>query len=201
MKKVLLAGLAIGVIVGMSGAASAASFSYSGPAANNVDTASVTTVNFNIADTSIITDLNVYINVLGFYGTDGFPGNNNIWLEHGGVSVALFSSTGIFGEAAGGIMDISFDDEAVLSTPHTPPFTGLVKPIASLSAFDGLNLSGTWTLNFQDPTVFPGEGDSLIAWSLYGEATSSTPVPEPATMLLFGAGIAGLAAVGRRKRS
>jgi hypothetical protein len=28
-----------------------------------------------------------------------------------------------------------------------------------------------------------------------------TSVPEPATMLLFGTGIAGLAAVGRRKRS
>jgi hypothetical protein len=26
------------------------------------------------------------------------------------------------------------------------------------------------------------------------------PVPEPTTMLLFGAGIAGLAAIGRRKR-
>lgn len=32
-------------------------------------------------------------------------------------------------------------------------------------------------------------------------AQGSAPVPEPATMLLFGAGIAGLAAVGRRKRS
>nr|WP_320012195.1 PEP-CTERM sorting domain-containing protein [uncultured Desulfobulbus sp.] len=31
-------------------------------------------------------------------------------------------------------------------------------------------------------------------------ADASSPVPEPATMLLFGAGIAGLSAVGRKKR-
>lgn len=32
-----------------------------------------------------------------------------------------------------------------------------------------------------------------------GAATTPSPVPEPATMLLFGAGLAGLAGIGRRK--
>lgn len=35
---------------------------------------------------------------------------------------------------------------------------------------------------------------------VYGANGSNAPVPEPATILLFGTGLAGLAAVGRRKR-
>lgn len=53
-----------------------------------------------------------------------------------------------------------------------------------------------------------GTMDGMGWWNNYGEfvvnitdTSSGNPVPEPATMLLFGAGIAGLAAVGRRKRS
>jgi hypothetical protein len=45
----------------------------------------------------------------------------------------------------------------------------------------------------------------LLPLELYpgfeGTVNASAPVPEPATILLFGTGIAGLAAVGRRKIS
>ena len=40
-------------------------------------------------------------------------------------------------------------------------------------------------------------GQDLVSWSVQGDAT---PVPEPATMLLFGTGLVGLAAGARRKK-
>lgn len=62
--------------------------------------------------------------------------------------------------------------------------------------------------------VISSPSNSMVGWGtpLFDElpeyevkidvtTNPSAPVPEPATMLLFGAGIAGLAAVGRRKRS
>jgi len=62
--------------------------------------------------------------------------------------------------------------------------------------FSGLTATSTptvLTFGFQnDPSFFYIDDISV---------TSSSPVPEPTTMLLFGTGIAGLAAAGRRKRS
>lgn len=43
-------------------------------------------------------------------------------------------------------------------------------------------------------------GFQLVETAFVPESTTSTPVPEPTTMLLFGTGLAGLATVGRRRR-
>lgn len=62
--------------------------------------------------------------------------------------------------------------------------------------FSGLTATSTSTeLTFgfrNDPSCFYIDDISV---------TSSSPVPEPTTILLFGTGIAGLAVAGRRKRS
>ena len=58
-----------------------------------------------------------------------------------------------------------------------------------------LKWNGTEKLEFQN---FYPNGGAISHVTLYG---NRAPVPEPGTVLLFGTGLAGLAAVGRRRKS
>ncbi|MBI5914261.1 MAG: M36 family metallopeptidase, partial [Bacteroidetes bacterium] len=68
---------------------------------------------------------------------------------------------------------INFDDEAASPTYPCPPTNnGTYKPFSLLSAFDGQQLTGTWTLRVID--LFNLDGGSINAWSLeicYGDQT------------------------------
>lgn len=57
---------------------------------------------------------------------------------------------------------------------------------ANFTAIDELHIKG---------------GNNFLMDNITVNSTSTSPVPEPTTMLLFGTGVAGLAAVGRKKRS
>ncbi len=60
---------------------------------------------------------------------------------------------------------INFDDEAASPTFPCPPVdNGYYQPFAPLTAFDGENLAGTWTLTVAD--VLNLDGGSLNGWSL-----------------------------------
>lgn len=71
---------------------------------------------------------------------------------------------------------------------------------------NGFTTSGRLQLynNFENPTHF-GNGSGMLALQLRGSSSGDGPpdavVPEPITMVLLGTGLAGIAAVRRRRRT
>ncbi|TAE54328.1 MAG: T9SS C-terminal target domain-containing protein, partial [Bacteroidetes bacterium] len=61
--------------------------------------------------------------------------------------------------------DFNFDDESTQTTLPCPPTAGGVyQPLDSLSAFDGQNAFGVWTLRIRDNVNF--DGGTLNSWNL-----------------------------------
>lgn len=179
--------------------ASAADFNISGPYASDVDTNPATDVSLSATQTGTITDLNVQIELgydSGEYEGEGYWGDFDIWLEHAGTTVQLAQEPG---NDNYGLFDVVFDDSAAdfLSYAYETPDDrfGTYKPFQPLSAFNGLNLAGDWTLTLFDDYI-PDDGDDLLSWSIFGTTTAS--IPEPSIMLLLGPGLIGLAALRRK---
>lgn len=169
--------------------------------AENIDTESETFITENIGDTGTILDVNVFLSVDGDGDGDGdevYADNLDIWLSHGDEKIILISASGDSDEA---YIYALLDDEATDTLPDGGAIDGIFMPVEALSAFDGMNLFGDWTLSFQDSTPFPGDGTSLIQWSLIIDYEDGFEgVPEPTPLALLGFGLLGLVLSRKRRR-
>lgn len=91
-----------------------------------------------------------------------------------------------------GIQEVTFDDEAATVVGGPAVVTGSFRPVGSLSAFDGENATGLWTLFIQDTVA----ADRL---DYFRSTLTITTVPEPTTLGLLGVAALALAAAKRRK--
>jgi subtilisin-like proprotein convertase family protein len=206
MKKFSVFLCTVSLVLGAAGMGSATPFSYTAtdtpiviPADPPGSSAGTTLSTISVSDVGTIADLNVFVDL-----THTWMGDLDIFIEHGGITVQLYN------QDDGSLNDMTqvlFDDEAATSISDAlPPYgPGSFRPTDSanegeipnlLSSFDGESLAGDWTLSIVD-NYFADYGELLI-FSIEGETTAQ-PIPEPATMLLFGTGLAGLAGIGRKK--
>ncbi len=144
----------------------------------------------------------------------GFWVNGNLLTSgYGTGSITLIDGTPI--TISGNWIDLNVTGAgttiAMLFAPSSgTSYTSGMLLNAATHSYNHGSLSGTIegydpSVNFATtyPTVLQDghmETSSLPYMSI-SFVSEATPVPEPATMLLFGTGIAGLAAAGRRKRN
>ena len=105
-----------------------------------------------------VSDMNVRVNLLHSYDSD----LSISLLSPAGTQVSLSNRLGGSGD---NFTNTVFDDEA--GTPisaGSTPFTGNFRPSSVLSAVDGQNLTGTWSLRVEDLDNL--DTGSLTSWSL-----------------------------------
>ena len=122
-----------------------------------------------IIDAGVIEDINVYVRV-----THTWVGDLIMTLEHvdTGTSVVVLDRPGVPGSAFGCSSDnleITLDDEATdpiedECSATAPAMFGSFTPENPLSAFDGEDRAGMWTLNISDNAG--GDTGTLVEWCL-----------------------------------
>ena len=128
-----------------------------------------------------ISDLNVSLDV-----THTWVGDLTFTLSHNGTVVAVFDRPGVPGSTygcSGNNILAELDDEAAASVESqcaaaTPTINGTFQPNNALSAFDGLDVNGTWTINAAD-NVGQDSG-TLNEWCIL-PTVQTAPTPTPVT--------------------
>jgi len=118
------------------------------------------TSTINVPTSASVIDLNVDLLI-----DHSFIGDLTITLEHLGTSVVLIPSS----NCSGNDIDCTLDDESsngsvVGVCDNNPAVSGTYQPSSPLTAFDGLNQSGVWTLTIDDN--HPSDGGTLDEWCM-----------------------------------
>jgi uncharacterized delta-60 repeat protein len=136
-----------------------------------IDTVGTPTIESTLVVTGAgsISDINVTVNISHTWDEDLVV----TLVAPGGQEVVLFRNVGVSGD---NFSNTTLDDEA--TTPiasGSAPFAGSYKPDQPLSALDGTDANGTWTLRIHDEA--DGDGGSLNGWSISLEGAG-----EPSTV-------------------
>ena len=148
--------------------------------------AAISTLNFT--GHGRVLDVNVLLDI-----THGWDADLVISLSHGGRTVLLSKNQG--GAGGANYTNTVFDDQATVAINAGfayAPFSGRFRPQAALSAFNGMDPFGLWTLSVLD--VEAADEGTI---NYFGIAAA---VPEPGTLALLSLGLAGFA-LARRKKS
>jgi subtilisin-like proprotein convertase family protein len=155
--------------------------------------AATTTSTLIVSNHGTITDVNALLSNI----THTWVSDLDIFLiSPFGTTVMLTTDNGSAGD---NYINTVFDDSAAASiTTILAPFTGTFRPEGLLSAFNGQDAFGTWTLRVTDDSV--GDTGTINNWGL--NITGVAPnVPEPATLALMAIGVAGFRTMRRKQRA